>query len=118
DLRFGFHIHATEFAPLPEGGTGYDILLAETDPALVDMELDLFWAVRGGHDPVDLFQQHPGRFALCHVKDMADMGGASEMVDVGAGEIDFARIFRLAEVAGLQHYFVEHDDPDDALSSV
>jgi hypothetical protein len=49
---------------------------------------------------------------------MADMSGARRMVDVGAGEIDFVRIFRLGELAGLEHYFVEHDNPEDALASV
>jgi sugar phosphate isomerase/epimerase len=118
ELRVGYHNHAFEFEPLPEGRNGYDVLLAETDPALVDMELDLYWAVHAGHEPVELFRQHPGRFSLCHVKDMVDIGGEQRLADVGQGEMDFARIFAHGEQAGLRHYFVEHDNPADPLASI
>jgi sugar phosphate isomerase/epimerase len=117
-VRVAYHNHEFEFAPLEDGRTGYDLLLDATDPALVDMELDLFWAVKGGRDPVVLFSDHPGRFALCHVKDMADIAGAQQMVAVGEGEIDFARIFAHAEQAGLRHFFVEHDEPRDPIASI
>jgi sugar phosphate isomerase/epimerase len=117
-LRIGYHNHDYEFAPLDSRQTGYDLLLTATDPALVDMELDLFWAVRAGSDPVTLFEQHPGRFRHCHVKDMRDIDGAQQMVDVGQGEIDFARTFASAQLAGLRYYFVEHDNPADPLASI
>ena len=117
-LRVAYHNHDFEFKPLEGGRTGYDILLAETDPALVDMELDLFWTVKAGHDPVTLFNRHPGRFPLWHVKDMADQQGAQRMVSVGEGEIDFGRIFASAQQAGLKHFFVEHDNPQDSLVSI
>jgi sugar phosphate isomerase/epimerase len=117
-IRVAYHNHDFEFEPLPDGRTGFDLLLAGTDPALVDLELDLFWAVKGGHDPITLFSAHPGRFALCHVKDMTDIAGSQDMVAVGLGEIDFADIFARAKQAGLQHYFVEHDNPGDALASI
>jgi sugar phosphate isomerase/epimerase len=117
-IRAAYHNHDFEFAPLGDGRTGFDVLLAGTDPDLVDIELDLFWAVKGGHDPVALFAAHPGRFALCHVKDMTDIAGSQEMVAVGAGEIDFAGIFARAEQAGLRHYFVEHDNPPDPIASI
>jgi sugar phosphate isomerase/epimerase len=116
--RAAYHNHDFEFAPLAGGGTGFETLLERTDPALVDIELDLFWAVRGGHDPVSLFTAHPGRFALWHVKDMADPDGAQTMVPVGAGGLDFARMFAHAEVAGLRHFFVEHDNPRDSIESI
>jgi sugar phosphate isomerase/epimerase len=117
-LRVGYHNHEFEFDVLEGGRSGYDILLAETDPALVDFELDLFWAVQAGHDPTTIFARHPGRFPLCHVKDMADIGGAQRMVEVGRGEIDFARIFGQAQQAGLRHFFVEHDNPDNSMESI
>jgi sugar phosphate isomerase/epimerase len=118
DIRVAYHNHDFEFAPLDDGRTGYDLLLERTDPELVDLELDLFWTVKGGHDPIALFSAHPGRFALCHVKDMADTAGAQRMVPVGDGEIDFSRIFAHAAQAGLRHYFVEHDDPRDSIASI
>jgi sugar phosphate isomerase/epimerase len=117
-LRIGYHNHEFEFDDLGGGLTGYDILLDETDPALVDVELDLYWAVKAGRDPVALFDAHPGRFPLCHVKDMRDPGGAGAQADVGAGEIRFGDIFAHADRAGLRHYFVEHDDPPDPLGSI
>lgn len=114
-LRLGYHNHDFEFVPIG-GQVPFDTLLAETDPALVVMELDLYWATKAGHDPLQLFERHRGRFPLVHVKDSA---GAPEhrMVDVGKGTIDFARIFA-AGGAGLRHRFVEHDNPDDAFTSI
>lgn len=117
-LRVGYHNHDFEFDPLAGGTTGFEVLLRETDPELVDVELDLFWAVKGGADPLALFAAHPGRFPLCHVKDMQGIGEAERMVDVGQGEIDFAGIFARSEQAGLRHYFVEHDQPEDSLESL
>jgi sugar phosphate isomerase/epimerase len=79
------------------------------------MELDLFWLAKGGGDPAAYFAQHPGRFAMVHVKDMSSDGA---MVDVGSGTLDFARVFAAAERAGIRHAFVEHDSPSDPLASI
>jgi sugar phosphate isomerase/epimerase len=114
-LRLGYHNHDFEFAPLGDTN-GLEILLAETDPANVVFEMDLFWVRRGGADPLDLFTRHPGRFHLVHVKDMAADGRT--MVDVGQGVIDFAAIFARAEQGGIRHYFVEHDNPQDPMASI
>ena len=117
-LSIAYHNHDFEFEAVDGETTGYDILLGDTDPNLVFFELDLYWAVRAGRDPLQIFSQNPGRFTLCHVKDMADRAGAQSMADVGQGEIDFAAIFAQSEQAGLQHYFVEHDRPGDPLVSI
>jgi sugar phosphate isomerase/epimerase len=117
-MRVAYHNHDFEFEALADGRTGFDLLLNGTDPSLVDIELDLFWAVKAGHDPTALFAAHPGRFALCHVKDMADIAGSQDMVAVGEGEIDFAGIFAHAGQAGLRHYIVEHDNPGDPIASI
>ena len=79
------------------------------------MELDLYWIVYANRDPVEYFERYPGRFPLCHVK---DMGEDREMAPVGEGQIDFAAIFAESKTAGLKHYFVEHDHPADALESI
>ncbi len=113
-LQFAYHNHDFEFADL-DGARPYDLLLAETDPELVKMELDLYWITKAGADPLAYFERHPGRFPLCHVKDMAADG---EMTEVGAGTIDFATLFAHATEAGLTHYFVEHDHPADPLASI
>jgi sugar phosphate isomerase/epimerase len=111
-LRMGYHNHEFEFARLADGTVPYDILLEELDPQLVDMELDLYWIVHGGGDPLAYFQRQPGRFPLLHVKDRTRSG---TMVDVGDGAIDFGRIFASAATAGTRHYFVEHDQPEAPL---
>lgn len=117
-MRVGYHNHDFEFASLPGGGTGMDLLLAGTDPDLVDFELDLYWVLRGGRDPIELFDRHPGRFSLWHVKDMADRAGNQRMADVGTGEVDFRALFDRAGAAGLRHFFVERDDPSDSMASI
>lgn len=113
-LKMGYHNHGFEFEPT-DGQIPYEILLTDTDPELVDMELDLFWIVHAGADPLEYFTAHPGRFSMLHVKDRAADGA---MVDVGSGAIDFADIFAHAETAGFRHYFVEHDNPGDGFASV
>lgn len=114
DVQFGYHNHAFEFERI-DGEVPFDVLLAHTDPELVAIELDIFWILDGGEDPLAYFEAHPGRFHLCHVKDRTVDG---EMVDVGAGVIDFPGIFGRAEQAGLVHYFVEHDEPGDPVASI
>jgi sugar phosphate isomerase/epimerase len=113
-LRFAYHNHAFEFERI-EGRRPIDVLLESTDPTLVSFELDLFWAVQGGGDPIELFKRHPQRFPMVHVKDR-DADGT--MVEVGKGQIDFARIFANADLAGIQHQFVEHDQPEDSMASI
>lgn len=115
-IQFAYHNHDFEFAPL-EGTIGYDILLAETDPTLVQFEMDLYWITRGGRDPLDYFAKYPGRFPLLHVKDMTPEP-ARGFADLGKGVIDFKRIFRRAAQAGAKHFFYEQDvTPGPAFDS-
>ncbi|MDP5130068.1 MAG: sugar phosphate isomerase/epimerase [Paraglaciecola sp.] len=113
-LKLAYHNHEFEFEPV-SGGLPYDTLLAETDPALVSMELDLYWTVKAGFDPVTLFEQSPGRYPLWHVKDMDQQG---DFANVGQGVIDFSAIFAHASIAGLQHSFVERDHTDNKISTI
>jgi len=113
-LRFAFHNHAAELQ-MTGGEVPLLVFLEHTDSDLVTFEVDLFWMIHGGGDPLQYFDAHPGRFELCHVKDRTRDG---DMVDVGDGVIDFGAILARAEQAGLRHYFVEHDTPDDAARSV
>lgn len=129
-IRFGYHNHHIELAPV-NGERPYDILLAETDPDLVSMEMDLCWTTVGGADPVAYFHRYPGRFSLVHVKDVKRLPtpGPSEayvpfpraiaaMTDVGQGIIDWKRIFAQSKEAGIEHYFVEQDAPGDPMSCI
>ena len=117
-LRLGYHNHNWEFFRLDDGSgdRAFDVLVEETDPRYVHLELDLFWAWRGAADPVDLFRQTGNRVRQYHVKDLAQNGS---FADPGQGLIDFARIFRAHAV---DEYIVERDDagspprtPADAL---
>lgn len=115
-LRFAYHNHDFEFQSL-EGQLPYDVLLAATDPTLVQLEMDLYWTVKGGQDPLTYFARWPGRFPMVHVKD-AGPPPDRRIEDVGAGAIDFRRIFAHADQAGIRHYFVEHDEPAEPFASI
>jgi sugar phosphate isomerase/epimerase len=110
-LRFGYHNHAHEFERLPTGEIPFDIITA-TDRRLVHLELDLYWAVTGGVDPVRLFREHRGRIKQFHVKDRAADGS---FADLGEGTIDFPRIFAHGREAGVEEYIVERDTQPDPL---
>jgi sugar phosphate isomerase/epimerase len=107
-LQFAYHNHDFEFAPI-DGALPYDILLQESDPHLVQLEMDLYWITKGGQDPLKYFAKWPGRFPLVHVKDM-DTTPRQFFTEVGKGCIDFKRIFRKAKQAGIRHYFYEQDE--------
>ncbi len=116
-IQFGYHNHDFEFHPEKSlgGKLPYDVLLAETDPHLVKMQMDLCWITEGGQDPLAYFDRYPGRFPMVHVKDMTK---AHKMTEVGSGAIDWKRIFAQSEKAGIRHYFVEHDQPKDPFESL
>ncbi|MFP5263549.1 MAG: sugar phosphate isomerase/epimerase family protein [Blastocatellia bacterium] len=107
-LQLGYHNHDFEFQAM-RGEVPYDLLLRDTDPALVKMELDLYWITKAGQQPEKYFGQYPGRFELFHVKDM-DNTPRRFFTEVGRGVIDFKRIFAHSEQAGVKHYFVEQDE--------
>src|SRR5450755_4065173 len=128
-IQFAYHNHWFEWVPV-DGKLPYDILLQESDPNLVKMEMDLCWITIAGQDPVKYFDRYPGRFPLVHVKDMkklpkVDASGSQDfgdslddMTEVGSGVIDWKRIFAHADKAGIKHYIVEHDKPKDGFESI
>jgi sugar phosphate isomerase/epimerase len=114
-IGFAYHNHDAEFHAV-EGKVPYELILAETNADLVKMELDLAWATKGGKDPLELFRQQPGRFPLWHVKDLD--ATHETILPVGAGTIDYKRIFEAAPTAGMKHFYVEHDMPSDPFASI
>jgi sugar phosphate isomerase/epimerase len=128
-MKILVHNHTVEFAPLADDSQGrpYDILLANTDPTLVTMQIDIGWAIQGGQDPIAMFKKNPGRYELWHVKDMndiktmpveADEGkrmqmGSRAIVPIGLGDIDYKPVFAAAEMAGMKHFCIEQDDAAD-----
>jgi sugar phosphate isomerase/epimerase len=109
-LRFAFHNHEKEFKVL-DGQVIYDYILEETDPELVTMEVDLYWAYKGGIDIRDYFKRYPGRFELVHIKDSYQSDNMQSFACAGSGLIDFPDLLSYREVAGFKHLIVEHDKP-------
>lgn len=116
-LRIGYHNHNADFRRLADGTVPFDVFVSETQPALVDFEMDPYWIQYANEDPLAWFAKFPGRFRFVHVKD----GGPRpqfEMRDVGDGTIDWKAIFARHTQAGIRYYFVEHDQPKDPLASI
>jgi sugar phosphate isomerase/epimerase len=101
-IRFGYHNHDKEFSTVLDGKPVYDWMVELTDPEKVMFELDLYWIIKGGKQPVDYFEKYPGRFELWHIKDQAEVGAS--------GNIDFAAIFAEKEKAGVKYGVVEVEE--------
>lgn len=106
-LKLAYHNHAFEFTKFGDT-TGYEILLNETDKNLVDFEMDLYWVVRSGNNPLQLFKDHPGRFKMWHVKDM-DKINPDWNAEIGTGKIDFKAIFAETKLSGMKRFFLEQE---------
>jgi sugar phosphate isomerase/epimerase len=131
-IQYGYHTHNGEFAHF-DGVTPFDILVKETDPALVCFEVDLFWAEVAGVDTVKLVKQYPGRIKLLHIKEMTenmdqpyttfDPANGMDMLMqlmknqtiVGEGVIDFKSILSQLDHAGIDQLFIEGDFPDEPM---
>jgi sugar phosphate isomerase/epimerase len=107
-IQIAYHNHEHGFAKV-DGEILYDVLLKETDPSLVAMELDIYWIVKAGGDPAVYFNKYPGRFPLWHVKDM-DKVDRNINSDLGKGSIDYIALFKLAKRAGLKYPFIEQEN--------
>jgi sugar phosphate isomerase/epimerase len=101
-IRFGYHNHDKEFSVKLGGQTIYDFMLKNTDPNKVMFEMDLYWTVMGGANPVDYFNKYPGRFELWHIKDKAELGAS--------GMMDFAAIWGAAAKSGMKYGIVEVEE--------
>ena len=98
-IKFGYHNHDREFSTQLDGQTMYDFMLANTDPAKVFFQIDLYWCVMGKKNPVDYFNKYPGRFELWHIKDKEEIGAS--------GMMDFASIWAAQKKSGMKYGIVE-----------
>ncbi len=115
-IRFAYHNHAYSFKAF-SGMIPHDFLMENTDPDLVDHEMDIYWVVTGGADPIDYFNRYPNRFRLCHVKDRmktATPGDGDASCDLGTGAIDYPKILKVAAEKGMQYYFLEQERYDNS----
>jgi sugar phosphate isomerase/epimerase len=118
-LRFLYHVHGYEFQQGPDG-TLFDALAKQTEPGVVDFQMDIFWVVHGGGNPVELFAKYPGRFPSTHLKDMRKgtrvgepTGDAPDDTSVALGEgmLDIPGVLRAANQAGATLHFIEDEHP-------
>jgi sugar phosphate isomerase/epimerase len=125
-IGFGFHTHGYEFRPLADGTSAFDVMMKETNPDYVFCEMDVFWVVQAGIDPVKLLQKYPGRFKAFHIKDMrkgAQTGlyeghaPASDNVIVGTGVMDWPAIVAQGRKSGVEYYFIE-DETSDPVANI
>jgi sugar phosphate isomerase/epimerase len=125
-LKLCYHNHAFEFKPMGSVAP-LQILMKETDPSLLSLEMDVFWVSVAGHDPVVMLTTYAGRVALVHLKDKPagfpvqynEHVPASDFKEVGSGSINFRGVLRAAAQANVKHFFVEQDHtPGDPLASL
>jgi sugar phosphate isomerase/epimerase len=115
-MKVGYHNYSYDF-DLVGRERPYDLLLARTDPNTVAMEMDIYWIISGGGDPLEYFAKYPGRFELLHIKDM--LGDAKHtIVDVGDGIVNWRKVISRAKAQGAKHFFVEHDETKDPFRTL
>lgn len=115
-ITVGYHNHDFEFDPI--GTTdGYEILLDRTRGSGIQFEMDLYWMSVARKDPVAYWTRFPGQFPMVHVKDNAG-APTNEMRSVGQGTINWASLFEKRKLAGIRHFYVEHDNPVDPWASI
>jgi len=120
-IKFFYHCHGFEFRPHGDG-MFMDLLMKETNPKFVRFQMDVFWVVHPGQDPVKWLDKYPGRWELMHVKDMkkglkGDFTGKSDVkndVTVGTGQMNWPAILSAAKKSGVKHYFIEDESPTAA----
>jgi sugar phosphate isomerase/epimerase len=114
-LKLAYHNHNVEFVRRGSE-TAFDLLLANTDPALVRFEMDIGWVAAAGVDPIPLLRAHRNRFRLVHIKDMKastvpNHAFRMDPADVGSGSLDWRKILPVAYEAGVRDYYVEQEPP-------
>ena len=110
-IRFGYHNHDYGFVPV-DGQLPQDVLMQNTDKNLVDFEMDIYWVVTAGQDPIAWIDKYPGRFKLSHIKDRKRGASPSQRdvsVELGTGSIDFKKILNEAGKKGMEYYIVEQE---------
>ena len=106
-IRFGYHNHEYEFES-ENGIVLFDVIMDETDPYLVNMELDLGWVIIAKKNPLDYFKKYPGRFPLWHLKDMDIV--KKQSTEFGKGGLDIPEMLAHQKDSGVEHIFIEQEE--------
>jgi sugar phosphate isomerase/epimerase len=107
-IRFAYHNHDYSFQAM-DGVLPQDVMMNGTDKSLVDFEMDMYWTVAAGVDPVAYMKKHPGRFKAVHVKDMVKTASGHESCVIGKGTIDYKALLPQVNAQGVQHMIVEQE---------
>lgn len=110
-IRFAYHNHDYSFIE-QSGQLGQDVMMKNTDPSLVDFEMDIYWVAAAAHDPIAWFNKYPDRFKLCHIKDRSKNPGTDNgknSVDLGTGSIDYSKVLKVAKEKGMEYFIVEQE---------
>jgi sugar phosphate isomerase/epimerase len=107
-IRFAYHNHDYSFKAMA-GGMPQDVLMNATDANLVDFEMDIYWVVAAGADPIAYLKKYPNRFKLCHVKDLIKTPTGHESCILGKGTIDFKNILYVGAQNGLKFHIIEQE---------
>lgn len=112
-IKFAYHNHAYSFKAF-SGMIPHDFMMENTDPDLVDHQMDIYWVVTGGADPIAYLEKYPNRFKLCHVKDRMKDAGDDETATctIGTGIIDFPKILKVAKDNGMDYFIMEQERYD------
>lgn len=122
-IRFLYHPHGGEYQPLPGGGNGFDVLMRETDPHLVFFEMDVFWVVYAGQDPVSVLAKYPGRWKMFHLKDLrrgaptgifTGRAPIGDFVAIGTGQVNWPAVLGEGRKVGIEYSFIEDESADPA----
>lgn len=106
-IRFAYHNHDYSFQQI-DGMYPQDLLMQNTDPAIVDYELDIYWVAVADEDPAAWLRKYPNRFVLSHVKDLK-RNGKPQTTTLGQGEIDWAPLLAEAKSQGMKYFIVEQE---------
>ena len=113
-IKFAYHNHAYSFIPF-SGMIPQDYMMDNTDPDLVEHEMDIYWVVTAGVDPIEYLDKYPNRFKLCHIKDRMKNAGDERMAscNLGTGIIDYPTILRKAKDRGMEYFIMEQERYDN-----
>src|SRR5699024_7307126 len=110
-VTFGYHNHDFEFKTY-HGKTGLELLFENTEPELVKMELDCYWATFAGYNPEEIIKKYANRMISLHLKDMKKENNQMRSIEISSGILDISRLIHIGKETGIPWFIVEQEDFD------